>query len=100
MEDSEKNIIAKYKKYKKCHAHTEEIYKKQLEDQKAMYEDIISNQKKFFQDKINEQKNMYVDHIESLVRDNLFYKQMLESADRTIKDSIKKILGSTEQNDT
>lgn len=89
--NSKKDIASKYEEYRRFNSNIAEIYKKQLEEQKAIYDDRILSQRKIFQEKIDEQKNIYVGHIESLIRENLFYKQMLESADRTIKTSIEKI---------
>lgn len=97
LEDSKKDLASKCENYKQCNLNITEIYKKQLEEQKAMYEDRILSQRKIFQEKIDEQKNIYIGHIESLIKENLFYKQMLESADRTIKNSIEKISILTEE---
>ena len=92
LQDSKRELLKEFENYKQYCENTKKIYQEKLEEQKAIYEDRIISQRKIFQDKLDEQRGLYIGHMESLIRENLFHKQMLESADRTIKTSMETIV--------
>lgn len=98
LEDSKRMLVEEFKNYKQHSENIQKMYQEKIAEQRDMYEDRVSIQRKIFQDKLTEQKDLYMGYMESIVKENLFHKQMLESADRTIKSSLETIANMSKIN--